>query len=102
MLDLIGWLEAAERRADVSKRAAAAARSTTVTVPAYPHELGAEPTVIASSPVVTAGLSTARPAAAPSATDVLALVVILAARLLRIPSRRVARRLGSLVGRGTR
>jgi murein DD-endopeptidase MepM/ murein hydrolase activator NlpD len=101
MFDLIGWLEAAERRADVSKRAAAAARSTEVTVPAYPHELGAEPTVISSSPVVTAGLSTARPAAAPSATDVLALVVILAARLLRIPSRRVARRLGSLVGRGT-
>jgi murein DD-endopeptidase MepM/ murein hydrolase activator NlpD len=98
---LIGWLEAAERRADVSERAAAAARSTEVTVPAYPHELGAEPTVIVSSPVVTAGLSTARPAAAPSATDVLALVVILAVRLLRIPGRRVARRLGSVVNRGT-
>ena len=99
--DLIGWLEAAERRADVSERAADAARSTTVIVPAYPYELGAEPMVIVSSPVVTAGLSTARPPAAPSATDVLALMVILAARLLRIPGRRVARRLGSLVDRGT-
>jgi hypothetical protein len=100
MFDLIGWLEAAERRADVSERAAAAAR-TTVIVPAYAYELGAEPTVIDSSPVVTAGLSTARPPAAPSATDVLALAVILAVRLLRIPGRRVARRLGSVVHRGT-
>ena len=98
--DLIGWLEAAERRAGVSKRAAEAARSTTTVVPTYAHELGAEPTVTVSSPVVTAGLSTARRSAAPSATDVLALAAILAARLLLIPGRRVARRLGSLVDRG--
>ena len=66
-----------------------------------PHELGAESTFTVSSPVVTAGLSTARRSAAPSATDVLALAMVLAARLLLIPGRRVARRLGSLVGRGT-
>jgi hypothetical protein len=105
MSDLIGWLEAAERRAGVTERGAEAARSTTTVVPTYPHELGAEPTVIVSSPVssavVTAGLSTARPSAAPSATDVLALAVALAARLLVIPGRRVARRLGSLGGRGS-
>ena len=101
MSDLIGWLEAAERRAGVSERRAEAARSTTTVVPTYPHELGAESTFTVSSPVVTAGLSTARRSAAPSATDVLALAMVLAARLLLIPGRRVARRLGSLVGRGT-
>ena len=101
MSDLIGWLEAAERRAGVSERRAEAARSTTAVVPTYPHELGAESTFTVSSPVVTAGLSTARRSAAPSATDVLALAMVLAARLLLIPGRRVARRLGSLVGRGT-
>ncbi len=101
MSDLIGWLEAAERRADVSERGAKAARSDTVVVPTYPHELGAEPTVIVSSPVVTAGLSTAHRSAAPSSTDVLALAVALAARLALIPGRRAARRLGSLIGRGT-
>ena len=105
MSDLIGWLEAAERRAGVTERGAEAARSTTTVVPTYPHELGAEPpvTVTVSNPVVTAGLSTStagRPAA-PSATDVLALAVVVAARLLLIPGRRVARRLGSLRGRGT-
>jgi murein DD-endopeptidase MepM/ murein hydrolase activator NlpD len=101
MSDLIGWLEAAERRAGVSERRAEAARSPTTVVPTYPHELGAEPTFTVSSPVVTAGLSTARRSAAPSATDMLALAMVLAARLLLIPGRRVARRLGSLVGRGT-
>jgi hypothetical protein len=97
MSDLIGWLEAAERRAGVSERRAEAARSTTTVVPTYPHELGAESTFTVSSPVVTAGLSTARRSAAPSATDVLALAMVLAARLLLIPGRRVARR-WSLVG----
>jgi murein DD-endopeptidase MepM/ murein hydrolase activator NlpD len=101
MSDLIGWLEAAERRAGVSERRAEAARSTTTVVPTYPHELGAESTFTVSSPVVTAGLSTARRSPAPSATDVLALAMVLAARLLLIPGRRVARRLRSLVGRGT-
>jgi murein DD-endopeptidase MepM/ murein hydrolase activator NlpD len=105
MSDLIGWLEAAERRAGITERGAEAARSTMSVMPTYPHELGAEPTVIVSSPVsspvVTAGLSTARPSAAPSATDVLALGVAVAARLLVIPGRRVARRLGLLGGRGT-
>jgi peptidase M23-like protein len=100
MSDLIGWLEAAERRAGVTERGAEAARSTATVVPTYPHELGAEPpvTVAVSSPVVTAGLATARRSAAPSATDVLA--VALAAYLLLIPGSRVARRLGSLVHRG--
>ena len=101
MFDLIGWLEAAERRAGVSERAAEAARSTTVIVPTYPRELGAQPTVIVSSPVLTAGLSTARRSAAPSSSDVLALAVALAARLALVPGRRAARRLGSLIGRGT-
>jgi peptidoglycan LD-endopeptidase LytH len=101
MSDLIGWLEAAERRAGVSERAVEAARSTTTVVPAYAFELGAEPTVAVSSPAVTAGLSTARRADAPSATDVLALAVVLAARMLVIPGRRVTRRLGSFLGRGT-
>lgn len=105
MSDLIGWLEAAERRAGVSERAADAARSTTTVVPTYPHELGAEPpvTVTITSPVVTAGLSTstAGRSAASSATDVLALAVVVAARLLLIPGRRVARRLESLAGRRT-
>jgi murein DD-endopeptidase MepM/ murein hydrolase activator NlpD len=105
MSDLIGWLEAAERRAGVTERGAEAARSMTTVVPTYPHELGAEPpvTVTVSSPVVTAGISTstAGRSAAPSATDVLALAVVVAARLLLIPGRRVARRLGSLGGRGT-
>jgi peptidoglycan LD-endopeptidase LytH len=103
MSDLIAWLEAAERRAGVTKRGADAARSTTTTVPTYPHELGAEPTVTVESPVITAGLSTptAGRSTAPSSTDVLALAVALAARLLLIPGRRVARRLGSLGGRGT-
>jgi murein DD-endopeptidase MepM/ murein hydrolase activator NlpD len=105
MSDLIAWLEAAERRAGVTERGAEAARSTTTVVPTYPHELGAEPpvTVTVSNPVVTAGLSTstARTSAAPSATDVLALAVVVAARLLLIPGRRVARRLRSLGGRGT-
>jgi hypothetical protein len=87
MSDLIGWLEAAERRAGVSERRAEAARSTTTVVPTYPHELGAESTFTVSSPVVTAGLSTARRSAAPSATDVLALAMVLAARLLLIPGR---------------
>jgi len=101
MSDLIGWLEAAERRVGVSQRGIEAARSATVIVPAYAHELGAEPTVTVSSPVATAGLSTGRRSATPSATDVLALAVVLAARLLLIPGRRVARRLGSLGDRGT-
>jgi murein DD-endopeptidase MepM/ murein hydrolase activator NlpD len=100
MFDLIGWLEAAERRADVSERSAKSARSETVVVPTYPHELGVEPTVIVSSPV-TAGISTAHRSAAPSSTDVLALAVALAARLALIPGGRAARRLGSLIGRGT-
>lgn len=104
MSDLIGWLEAAERRAGITERAADAARSTTAT-PTYPHELGAEPpvTFTVSSPVVTAGLSTstAGRSASPSATGVLALAVALAAHVLLIPGRRVARRLGSLGGRGT-
>ncbi|HET7929294.1 MAG TPA: hypothetical protein VFM40_07045, partial [Actinomycetota bacterium] len=104
MSDLDGWLEAAERRAGVTERAAGAARSPTV-VATYTHELGAEPTVIASSPVsgpvVTAGLSTARRSPAPSAAAVLAFAVALAAHLLLIPGRRVARRFGSLGGRGT-
>jgi hypothetical protein len=67
MSDLIGWLEAAERRAGVTERGAEAARSTTTVVPTYPHELGAEPpaTVAVSSPVVTAGLSTSAPAGPP-------------------------------------
>ena len=100
MSDLVGWLEAAERRAGVTERGAEAARSTTTVVPTYPHELGAEPpvTVTVSSPVVTAGLATARRSAAPSATDVLA--VALAAYLLLIPGSRVARRIESLVHRG--
>jgi hypothetical protein len=102
MSDLIGWLEAAERRAGVSERDAEAARSATVTVPAYPYELGAQPTVNDSSPVATAGLSTARRSGAPSASAALALAVVLAAHLLLVPSRGVARRLGSLVRRGTR
>jgi hypothetical protein len=101
MSDLIGWLEAAERRAGVSERDAEAARSATVTVPAYPYELGAQPTVNDSSPVATAGLSTARRSGAPSASAALALAVVLAAHLLLVPSRRVARRLGSLSDRGT-
>ena len=99
MSDLIGWLEAAEHRAGVTERGAEAARSTTTVVPTYPHELGAEPPVIVSSPVVTAGLSTARRSAAPSATAALALAVVLAAYLQLIPGSRVARRLGSLVHR---
>jgi Peptidase family M23 len=107
MSDLIGWLQAAERRAGVSERAADAARSTSTVVPTSALELGAEPTLTVSSPVsspvVTAGLSTstAGQSASPSATDVLALTVVVAARLLLIPGRRVARRLGSLGGRGS-
>jgi murein DD-endopeptidase MepM/ murein hydrolase activator NlpD len=101
MADLVDWLEAAERRVGVSERAAEMARSTTIFVPRYVYEVGAAPTVTATSPVVTASLSAARRSAAPSATDVLALAVALAARLLLIPGRRVGRRLGSLLDRGT-
>jgi murein DD-endopeptidase MepM/ murein hydrolase activator NlpD len=103
MSDLIGWLEAAEHRAGVSQRAARAARSTTTVIATSALELGAEPALTVSNPVVTAGVSTsaAGQSASPSATDVLALAVAVAARLLLIPGRRVARRLGSLRGRGT-
>jgi peptidoglycan LD-endopeptidase LytH len=102
MSDLIGWLEAAERRAGVSERDAEAARSATVFVPTYANELGAEQTLTISSPVATSGLSTVPPSGSSSATAALALAVVLAAHLLLVPSSRAARRLGSLSDRGNR
>jgi murein DD-endopeptidase MepM/ murein hydrolase activator NlpD len=93
MSDLIGWLHAAERRAGVPPRASEEA--TSIVVPAYMYELGAEPTVTVMDSIATAAPSAVRRSAATPGTDVLALAVLLGARLLLIPGRRLVGRLAS-------
>jgi murein DD-endopeptidase MepM/ murein hydrolase activator NlpD len=93
MSDLIGWLRAAERRAGVPPRASEEA--TPIVVPAYRVELGAEPTVTVMDSIATAAPSAVRRSAATPGTDVLALAVLLGARLLLIPGRRLVGRLAS-------
>jgi murein DD-endopeptidase MepM/ murein hydrolase activator NlpD len=93
--DLIGWLRTAERRARVS--AEASDEATTVVVPAYAYELGAEPTVTVVDSIATVTPSAVRHSASAAGTDVLALSILLFARLLVIPGRRVAGRLVSTV-----
>jgi murein DD-endopeptidase MepM/ murein hydrolase activator NlpD len=95
MSDLIGWLRAAERRAGVPARASEEAKP--IVIPTRIYELGAEPTITVVDSIATATPSAVRRSAAAPGTDVLALAVLLAARLLFIPGRRLVGRLGSAV-----